>query len=310
MIKYIRYLPKIKILNKILAFLIIYILIDYSIGGMIQYLFSKQKSGALYRTSYSMGKTTADILIFGASKANHSYNTEVFRKLMPDFTSYNSGNDGSSIFYHYTILKTVLKRYSPKIIILDFVPGEFRLVPGHYEKLSYLLPFVNDHREVRPMISLKSPYERIKLLSKIYPYNSLLLSIVGGVLNIHSTDDVEDDGYVALEGEWESAIKIDSLGYEYPLDKNKIDYFEEFIDDCLEAKVKLIISCAPSFVIKSQPDYSVSIGKEIAENKNIKFYDYTNDKNFINYPKLFRDIAHLNNNGAKKFTKILITDIF
>lgn len=292
---------------KLVIFILMLILFDFLIGKAIQYSFSKQDSGALYRTTYSMDSTTAEILIFGSSKANHSYDTRIFRQLMPNLSSYNCGNDGSSIFYHYAVLKTILKRYLPKIIILDFVPGEFRLVPGHYEKLSYLLPFVNNHKEIREIVLLKSRYENIKLLSKVYPYNSLLVSIVGGMLNIHSTGQFADNGYVPLEGEWEADLETYYPGNNELLDSNKIYYFQAFLDECIKADIKLYICSSPGFIDLRNGDKSIVYGKKLAMEREVPYYDYSIDTTFINHRYLFRDIAHLNYLGAEKFTKNLIS---
>jgi len=294
---------------KLLLLFLILVTVDFMVGELIHFAFSRQKSGALYRTGYSMDSTTADILIFGSSTANHSYDTKIFRNGIPGQTTYNCGNAGSSIFYHYSVLSSVLKRYTPKIIILDFVSGEFRYVLRHYDKLSYLLPFLKNHEDIQPIINLKSPFEKFKLVSNTYPYNSLLLSIMGGVFNIHSTNRVEDNGYVALEGVWNSEIKVDSIKHDYAMDSNKIHYFKEFINICINADTKLIISCSPSYKIKQHEDISLKLGKSISGMKGVEFIDFSNDTSFTNHRQLFRDVAHLNKKGAEKFSEIFVSKI-
>ena len=41
---------------------------------------------------------------------------------------YNAGRDGNFMFYHLAVLKGVLNRYSPKIVILDFVAEELHKI--------------------------------------------------------------------------------------------------------------------------------------------------------------------------------------
>ena len=110
-------------LLKILVFFFVFFILDFIIGSLLSYYYFKQDSGTLFNTTYAIEDTKADILIFGTSKANHSYNTETLTERL-NLSAYNTGRDGSSIFYDYAILKAVLKRYSPKIIILD-VTWEF-----------------------------------------------------------------------------------------------------------------------------------------------------------------------------------------
>ena len=61
------------------------------------------------------------------------------------------------------MLKGVLKRYSPKIIILDIVNKEFQKNADSYEKISPLLPYYNSHPEIRSIVQLRSRYEKHKL---------------------------------------------------------------------------------------------------------------------------------------------------
>ena len=166
-------------LVKLFLFLIIVFLLDFATGSILKYLYYKQDSGLLYRTTYAIDSTKADVLIFGASRANHHYYPGAFEKRL-HMSCYNAGRDGNDIFYHYAILQGVLKRYTPKIAILDFAREEFFKNQESYDRLSSLLPYYDRHPEMRSIIQLKSPYEKYKLLSKIYPYNSLIFTIAVG----------------------------------------------------------------------------------------------------------------------------------
>src|SRR5665647_758185 len=134
-------------LVKLFLFLIIVFFLDYTIGNILKYLYSKQESGFLYRTTYSIDSTKADILIFGASRANHHYYPQAFENRL-HMSCYNTGRDGNSIFYHFAILQAILKRYSPKVAILDFSREEFKRDQESYDRLSSLLPYYYDHPEM------------------------------------------------------------------------------------------------------------------------------------------------------------------
>ena len=67
-------------LIKTFIFLTILIMLDFSIGSILQYFYFKQKSGLLYRTTYSLDSTRADLLVLGSSTATHHYNSEIFEK--------------------------------------------------------------------------------------------------------------------------------------------------------------------------------------------------------------------------------------
>ena len=48
---------------------------------------------------------------------------------------------------------------------------------------------------------------------------------------------------------------------------------------------------------------------QIVSEYGLEFYDYSNDLRFIQSTQLFRDSSHLNKEGSKKFTSILVDDL-
>lgn len=295
-------------LLKLAVLLAIIFVLDYSIGNMLCYFYFKQERGAQYLSTYSIDSTNADLLIFGSSRANHHYHPDVFEKRL-NLSVFNAGRDGCFIFYHYAILKAVLKRYSPKIIILDFISGEFVKNQDSYDRISSLLPYYGTHPEMRSIIELKSPYEKLKLLSTIYPYNSSMLIIAGGnaMFTIKRRKDI--NGYIPITKIWNGPIQIYDSSIKYEIDNNKVKVYESFIQDCINSKVKLYIVCSPHYIKSNHTDYSIILGREIAKKNNINFFDYSKDYVFINNSNLFADIAHLNDTGAKAFSNMLIDSI-
>ena len=183
------------ILNIVIVGVLVFV-IDFSIGRTLRYFYFKETSGLHFRTTYAMEKTEADILVFGASRANHHYIPEVFKDSL-EMSFYNTGRDGNGIFFQTALLKSVLKRYSPKVIILDYAGG-FEKGGEDYDRMSPLLPYYRTHEEIRSIVELKSPFERIKLLSEIYPFNSQILTIAIGNLEINKKRKPDNEGYVPL----------------------------------------------------------------------------------------------------------------
>ena len=300
--------PYIVFLRKLFFFFVLIFLLDYSIGNILKYFYFRQDSGLQYRTTYSIEKTKADILIFGSSRANHHYDPRVFEKRL-NFSFYNAGRDGNYILYHLAVLKAVLKRYSPKIVILDFVADEFQKNEDSYSRLSSLLPYYKSHTEIRSIIELKSRFEKVKLLSSIYPYNSSLFTIAVGNTEFNKKRSEDIQGYVPLTRVWNETIQADMSLISYEIDSNKIKAYESFIHNCIKSEVKLYIVCSPYFIRSNHINYSVKIGQEIAKKYNIDFFDYSRDSVFINNSKLFADILHLNEKGAKVFSNLLMDNI-
>lgn len=281
---------------------------DFLIGNTLSYFYFRQKRGEQYLITYSIEKTKADFLIFGSSRANHHYRPNIFEKRL-DLSCYNAGLDGCFILYNYAVLKAILRRYSPKIIILDFRRREFAKSQDNYDRLSFLLPYYRSHPEIRSIIELKSPYEKFKLLSSIYPYNSSMLIIAGANAMITKKRREDISGYVPLKGIWNSSIQIDENSVNYELDSTLVKTYESFIQDCIYSKAKLYIICSPYFIKFNHTDFSVTVAKKIAKKYNVKFLDYSKDSIFINNSKLFFDPNHLNDEGAILFSNMLIDSI-
>ena len=295
---------------KLLVFISLVYLLDFTVGKLLKYFYFKQQSGLQYRTTYSMEQTRADILAFGASRANHHYHARVFESDIPNYTFYNAGRDGNSIFYHYAVLKSILRRYSPKIVILDFEIGSLAKNSESYDRLSSLLPYYNDHPEIRSIVNLKSAYEKFKLYSHIYPFNSALFTIAIGNVEMNKSRANDINGYVPLHGIWEEPIGYDTNTVSKNiLDSNKISCYENFIKDCTTRGIKVCIFVSPYFIKYKNADYSVLKGQEIAKKYHADFYDHTTDTTFTSNRLLFADLVHLNDNGAKLYSKMVVQSI-
>lgn len=297
-----------KIVLNIIIVVVVVLVLDFAIGSTLRYFYFKQDSGFLSRTTFAIENTTADVIIFGASTANHHYYPEVFKEKLK-MSYYNSGRDGNSILYHYAVLKSILKRFSPKIVILDLGRGEFNETKVSYDRLSSLLPYYKKHPEIRSIIELKSPFEKIKLISKIYPFNSMLLSIAIGNTEYNKKRWNELNGYIPVSKVWNAPVKTDSALVNYSLDSIKIKIYKRFLEDCINSNVKLFVVCSPCYIKFLKEDSTIVIGQEMAQKKNINFFVYSNYPLFLNNPSYFGDPLHLNNDGAQVFSTIIADEI-
>lgn len=299
--------PYLYFASKLILLLLIVFLLDFSIGKTLRYFYFKEECGRQYRATYSVEKTTADILIFGSSTAYHHYIPDIIEDSMKH-TCYNTGSPGQSLLYDYAILKAILKRYSPRLIILDVSLGELRDGKESYDRLSFLLPFYKEHEEMRPVIDLKSPLEKFKLLSSIYAFNSSFLMIAGGNSEYFKKKNIDIKGYKPLTRTWHNPIEM-RISEHYKLDSIKINIFKSFIEDCRNSGTKLFVICSPAFTKYNQTEYSISVMEKISKEENTRFIDFTNDTTFIIHPNLFDDPAHLNAKGSEIFTNSVIGKI-
>jgi hypothetical protein len=281
-----------------LLFLALVFAADRITGGFLQYLYKKQAAGWDYRTRYSAEETKADVLIFGASRAQQQY-IPTFIEDSLQLTCYNVGRDGTPFFYQYAMLQMILKRYTPKIIILDCEYAILKKTATSYERMSSLLPLYNDHPEIRSIVELRSPYEKYKFISRVYPYNSMFFKIA--VANLGSQKKKKEDikGYLPLYASLNEPLKTIDHTSEYELDSLKIKMLYSFMEDCLTRNIELYLFCPPYYLNTIGTDHSFAVTKAIAAEKKVDFIDYSKDTQFLKSPHLFDDTVHVNYEGAK-----------
>lgn len=285
------------------SFIFIIILLDCVIGSALEYFYFKETSGLHFRTTYSIDSTEAETIIFGASRANHHYVPEVFEETL-NMSYYNTGRNGTGILYQLAVLKSVLKRHKPKLIILDFYEG-FDYNPASYERLSSISPYYRKNEDVKEIVNLKGPYEKFKMFSRIYPYNSQLLTIAIGNMKFNKKRKKDIKGYIALNGKWKKSL--DTITYKpYELDSVKIMAFKEFVALAKESGSAVAVVYSPIFRYENDDMIKLKICRNVCYENEIQFISFSNNEFFLSNKEMFQDISHLNHSGATIFSEILV----
>ena len=294
---------------KLFVFIIVVFILDRLSGATLKNYYFKQQAGDDYLTTYAIDKTTADLLIFGSSRAANNFNPGIFETQI-GVSCFNAGRYGAPVFYHYAVLQCVLKRYKPKTILLSFDAGSFNKNQESYDRMAPLLPYYNDHPEIRNIVDLKSPFEKLKLLSSTYPYNSLLLPIISGNTAYGKGKPTYLNGYIPIVDTFTGEMETIDYTKKIALDSKKIAVYKAFIQDCKKVKIPLYIVCPPYLINSIGTDASIIEAKKIAAESNTDFFDYSRDQYFTSNPQLFADFRHLNESGVEVFCNSLIKKLF
>lgn len=303
-----------KFIRKILFFILFLFVLDRTSGALMKYLFFSQQSGKYYRMSYAINETKADIVIFGSSRAHTQYIPSIISKKL-NLSCYNAGVKGEGILFASAIQDMMLERHKPNVIILNIDPALLDKFPKFYERISDLLPHYGNHpEEMKIYIELKGKYEFIKLLSKLYPYNSKILYIIKYFFKPQPDYNGYTPMYEKLRfNNYDSNVDMKDFynNDESDLDSNYVDCFNNFVANSLNAKAKLIFVLSPFYLPVGVKDniikYCVSLRNmnSIAEKYHIPFIDFSNDPLFTLNNNLFDDISHLNDEGANLFSEKL-----
>jgi hypothetical protein len=289
-------------LIRLATFLILFFVIDFIIGGMMRRAYFSQKN----KYTYGIQQSKEEVIIVGSSRAQHHYIPSIITDSL-GLTCYNMGSGGQNIYYSYGIIKSILQRYSPKVILLELMYIDYAITDAAHntDNLSLFLPYCKYNETLNEVINLRGPFEKVKLLSQAYPFNSMATDIVYSFVKRDKNVYFANNGYVPIEGEISLPLEKFVNKDELKVDTLKTKYIEKTIDLCNYHKVRLIIIVSPTFRDSEGKTSSVKIVQRIASKAGIEFWNYELDSLFLFEKTLFKDVSHLNHIGAEKYTRIV-----
>jgi hypothetical protein len=307
------------LINALLLFAIIF-LGDFVIGSTLQKMFFANRSGAPGYVLNHVANKKYDAYVMGSSGAQRGYIPAVFQKEL-GLTVFNTGETGTNIFHNYAALRLILKHNKPKLIIWDFTDADYYYRPDA-GKTAMITPYYRDS-EIRKLLTDITPLNRIWLLSRIYPYNQKMLSIIGTYIRKPKPGVEGDNGYHALTGvlnpdtvENPSGIFTDemkSIASRTP-DQQAKDrivrrYFFAFIRLCRENNIRLMAFYCPKAplteALASTPSLSDELRDELEKHNIPLFCIMPKTYPEMNNLSYYYDVHHLNHAGALAFSNIV-----
>ena len=301
---------KISLIYSLILLALLVFIFDYGFGGFLRYLYFHQKGGEAYETTYSISDMSQDIVVLGSSRASRHYVPDVITKYT-NMSCYNAGRDAMALNYVEAILRAITSRYKPKLLLLDLTPYMININADEDRLLGALLPYYEDHAEIRPIFSKRGKLERVKMLSQIYPFNStILVSIKHNLVNSHS-----QSGFVPLfktitdrEIEIvESASNVNRKPVaDVPFHQGNIEALYRIIRIAKDHGIPLVIIVSPFFSVESDRIVYIRKYASIAREQGVLFLDFSADPDFLKVRRLFADKDHLNREGAESFSRKLV----
>nr|WP_294893890.1 hypothetical protein [uncultured Pedobacter sp.] len=300
--------------KNLLIFLAVVFVVDWAIGLGLEKLYFSLKHGQYAQNTYALDQASPDILVFGSSRAQHHYSSEILSKTL-GLSIYNAGRDGQFLPYYCAVQDVILQRKIPKIIILDVNVWELGPNEQKYMKLAQLLPYVAEHPILKKYTADISEFENLKLISKTYPYNSTLLISVYDHL-FKDEQPIDDRGYFPLIGQVTEQMfnkyKTEKDIYDkkratqnIKIDQHAIAYYHQFLQKTKDLNIKTYVIISPT-ILKEPNTEEKSLLESIAKKySNVTFLDYATDSTYNNHYQLFADQFHLNKQGSDQFSKEL-----
>jgi hypothetical protein len=286
-------------IKKAIIFMLLIFALDNGLGRLLRYLYFHQSSGFLYRRTWAIESTTAPVIVFGDSRAAHSYAPQPFEEAFGG-EFYNAGCDGTGIDYQEAVLTAVLKRYRPRILFLELRPFDFEQDPYWKTRLTMLLPYLKRHPEIGPVLKRRGLFENIKRLSQIYPFNSNILSIIMGNLEINKKRREDFKGFIPLEGVWDRPLRAETPPREN-LRAEAVTSFRNFMGLAISRGITPVIIVSPIYQKWARPPQTLSMAAAICREFDVPFLDFSQDGKYLKR-EYFYDETHLNEAGAIVFS--------
>lgn len=284
------------IVKIVLITVLLAVVLDYSYTAVYLNSKSRDKISDVFKSK----ARSYDVLILGSSRANNHFVTRVFEK--NGLKTFNYGMSGGHLYEASLLLKLMIERnYEIKTLILEadlnlsndkqsegvaakFLPYIHRseIIKNHFEQESnfnelYYIPF----------------YRYLKFDSKIGSrelFNTIIQK---------KTVANENGGYYALGVNKKGNMKNNIVSLN-PLKRNK--YYEEIKQLCKTNNIR--------FIPIMTPMCENVIGMNYFEKVKSAYPEIHNYENVVIENKYFSSCGHMNDNGAKKFTSIVVRDFF
>lgn len=250
------------------------------------------KVGATYK--FVSCKEPADIIILGASRANHHYRSFQIEDSL-GVKVFNYGWDGRCTLYQYLCLLKGIENGDLKTVILDL--SEAQLSKEWVDdRISDLYPYYWKNDTIKMMVDeVERKHMAPFMLSALIQYNSQYLNMVAPMPSFK--------GYTPLPFTG-NPVKIDNkrenkLGDSY-YSNIAIKYLKKMAIICQNNNIDFIICLSPSLsVSKQSEEYNIDFCKR----NGLACWNLTS---MIKDKVLYSDQSHLNDKGAEVFTEEII----
>jgi hypothetical protein len=294
-----------KNLINVLFFLILFFVIDFTIGIVAKNSVSKLKTGFLGLVNNTI-KDTSKILILGSSRAQNHYNSELISEKC-NLSTFNGGQGGHGTLYTYAILNERIKKNHPQYVILDIAPN-ILADEKQFEKLTTLMPLCSLYPSFSEIVKKNPNNKEITFWINTLKYNSTLFDFF-----YDKVAAKKKDGFTAIP----EPINLKTLVpfyYKPELFSNemkiKINTILNSQLECVNKMKKLCDKNGIQFLVIVSPSYIDHDKTNIIKNKlfdylknnHIQAINFTSSTLFTKNSELFHDQLHLNGKGAKVFS--------
>lgn len=308
-----------RLLAKAVLFAVVMISCDFILGAALTTAHHRvEGTGFGGGVSHAVAQRN-EVLIFGSSRAMSHYNPRILSE-QTGLGAASVGIEGTNILSHYCLEQLILARYTPRVIVLDLIGTDLEETSRDFDSLSIYLPYYREGNEaLNDVLLQRSKWERLKLSSRVYPYNSTLLGLAKYNVEVLRGKIDESNGFHPYRGmEMDPEAKLVPVRAYAPAERERLfpvapykpGYVKFFVETARGKGVTVLACKGPyrfvegSDKVDTRPYLDAYAEMLNALDVPIITIDETTHPQF-NDSTLFRDDLHLNAKGADVFSALL-----
>lgn len=301
-----------KLLYKTLVFIALFIGVDYGIGLLFTSLEDKVIDYPInYGNAYlkAVHNLEDDVIIIGESRAHGNFIPSILEDSL-GMLVVNAASNGSYMSQQAAVIRMMLNRYVPRLIIWEVNPTSLMetFQSDELDAALDLTPFYKIDSLSKCLIQQRSFYESVKMQSNAYRNNNKLVGLLLIIANGQHDNNLK--GYNPLS----------TSGYIYPTRRERVfdDDFSMYRYELLKSTLEFAESKGCELILVSSPQFEQSnlnstkqakMFVSLMDSLNVPYLDYRCDERFQTDSTYFKDCSHLNAKGATTFMQIVIPEI-
>lgn len=239
-----------------------------------------------------------DVIFMGTSRANNHFVTKVFEDA--GYKAFNYGMSGSHMFETALTLKLMMaNKYQIKNLIMEADLSMCNEKRDEGTTARYM-PYIHGNEIIKNHYKNEPDFYQIYYIP-FYRYikfdNKIGFRELYDVISNKPTNTLFNKGYYPLLSNRKGKMKNDIS----PLKLIRNKYYEEIKQICKEHNIKLTVVMTPMCENTKGMDYFDKVKKRYPEIYNFE--------NVVADDKYFSSCGHLNDEGAHKFTKVLLDSL-
>lgn len=304
-----------KYLLSVIAVVMAVVVVDKSMGFMMDYLWrSVPVTQDMGKGQFARNEVKTDLVVVGSSRAAHHYDVNMLSDSL-GLSAYNVGLDGCFYLDNCCVMHALMERYSPKIIILEIAADA--MYEEATNNLEGLYHYYWNDPYVKDIVDKEEGWQTgVKLMSSLYRHNANSFKTIGYGIKGLRAGKGEDPlhGYVPIkyrEKRKELELKessVDETGL--TVSQRKVDLLHGLLATAKEKNIDVYVITSPSFHSpNTRNNKSTSAIEATCRSCGAYYWDYSSEPLFLENPRWFNDGAHLNEVGAREFSRLVAARI-